>query len=265
MIDSGAFTIFNNPKKVKDINIDAYCNYLSKYANDCDKYIMFDIIGNDRESKSNYELMLKRGYLPMFVLTTVDNDYNYLQDAVRNNEHVCIAGGYITKGRWLQKRYQDVYRLTKGKIHGLAFIAFPIMYQLPLHSVDSSSWIVSAQRGGQLPVFSPIKGMQYIHYLHILNRKKEMPKRIIEICDKFKITPKVFSDLNNHRGNRSIGTLFSLYAYIEYQKFTKKQGLNLFFSIAWEKQLNQLLHYNEIFNDPTYTYEKFRRQDFRSY
>ncbi len=265
MIDSGAFTLHNDPKKAKYINIDTYCDYLSTFGNDCEKYVMLDVIGSDKGSKSNYELMLKRGYDPMFVFTMVDNDYNYLQEAVKNNEHVCVAGGVVTKGDWVRKRFQDVHRLTKGKIHGLGFVAFPTMYQLPLHSVDSCSWILTSQGFGSLPVFSPVSGMQSIRYLHILNRKKKMPQRVIEMCDRYKITPKVFSDLNNHKGNfKSIGTLFSLHAYTEYQKFTKKKGLNLFLAIANTGQLNELLQYNEVFDDPTYTYEKFQRKDFHS-
>jgi hypothetical protein len=218
---------------------------------------MLDVIGNDEASKYNYEEMLRREYNPMFVFTMADNDFGYLKHAALNNEHICVAGGVTTKGDWITKRIQDVYNHTQSKIHALGYVTFPKMYQLPLHSVDSSSWVQSSQVYGILNYFD--EGMKGLSYRDILTRKKPMPTKLQLIFEQLKITPKMFSNLENHKGSKSIAVLIDTIAYIEYQKYSKRLGINLFLAIANSQQAKTVFYLNEEMMKGTLTYEKFKQ------
>jgi hypothetical protein len=257
MIDSGAFTLFNAKGNRSWLTIDNYCHFLEQYGEKLEKYVMLDVIGNEQQSKINYELMLKRGFNPMFVFTMADNDYSYLKDAVNNNAHLCVAGGVTTKGDWIVKRFQDVYNHTSAKIHGLGYVTYPNIYKLPLHSVDSSSWIQASQMYGNIPYFQ--NGLKNVSYRDILTKKTKLPLLLIELFEMLKITPKIFSSLNSHKGSRSIGFLLSIIAHIEYQKYSKIQGVNLFLATCNKSQICALLYVNEHYNLGTLTYENFKK------
>jgi hypothetical protein len=260
MIDSGAFTLFNSTNgKMGWLNIDNYCKFLDTFGQFSEKYVMLDVINNHEASKDNYELMLKRDLNPMFVFTTYDNDYTYLKQAVARNPHICVAGGVTSYRQWMQKRYQDVYKNTQALMHGLGFVKFPDMLQLPLHSVDSSSWVQASQVFGILRYFD--EGMKGPRYIDVLKRKVALPEQIKQLLDKFKVTPKDFSNLDNHKGLYSIATMLSIVAHIEYQKYCKKRGLNLFLACAKVSDLRDILYINEELEKNTLTYEKFAKRN----
>lgn len=257
MIDSGAFTLFNAKQKRDWLTLDNYCDYLHQYGHLVEKYVMLDVIGNDDASKENYEKMLDRDLSPMFVFTMADNDYSYLKETTKHNKHICVAGGVTTKGDWIKKRFQDVHRLTGGLIHGLGYVAFPSIYQLPIHSVDSSSWVQSSQVYGILSYFD--NGMKGVAYRDILKRKKRMPRQLMEILERLKITPKQFSDPNSHKGARSIAALVNIIAYLEYQKYSKRLGINLFLAMGNIRNVQDVLFVNEEYNNGTMSYDKWKK------
>lgn len=257
MIDSGAFTLFNSKQDLKFLTLDNYCDYILKHGHNVEKYVMLDVIGNHSKSKANYETMLQRGLDPMFVFTMFDNDYSYLQDAVKRNKHVCVAGGVTTKGEWIQKRYQDVYKQTKGNIHALGFVKYPQMLQLPLHSCDSSSWVQSSQKYGNIMYFD--NGLKSLDYKAILKGKTKIPFKAQMIFEQLEITPKMFSNIDNHRGSKSIAVLTNLIAYFEYQKYCKRLGLNLFLAVANRQQLTHIIKTNELLENKL-TYEIWKKE-----
>lgn len=79
-----------------------------------------------------------------------------------------------------------------------------------------------------------------------------MPIGLKQALEELKITPKEFSDLKNHRGTRSIGTMLNAFAYTKYQQYAKRLGLNLFLAIANVHQLNVLLHINDNLDNLNY-------------
>lgn len=258
MVDSGAFTLFNAKQKSKWLTLDGYCNFLETYQDYCEKYVMLDVIGNHSASKDNYEVMLQRGLNPMFVFTMSDNDYSYLKNAVNNNQHLCVAGGVTTKGDWMTKRFQDVYAKTQAKIHGLGYVTYPKIFQLPLHSVDSSSWIQASQVYGSLCYFD--NGIKNIRYIDILKNKKPLPTKLIEQLEKLKVTPSQFSNLENHKGNRSIGTVLSILAYLEFQKLSKRKNVKLFLAVANELQMKMIQWINEKNEIGNLTYDAYKNR-----
>lgn len=162
MLDSGAFTAFNAKTPYPHVNLDDYCRWLDKYAGNFTKYVMLDVILNEKKSRANYEEMVRRGFKPMYVLTANDKDFAYLKEAVKVTPDVCVAGGIGRFDGWIAQRYQKTYSVTDGKarIHGLAFVKFPQMLQLPLTSVDSSTWQRASQRFGIFASFRGDKGFR---------------------------------------------------------------------------------------------------------
>ena len=78
------------------------------------------------------------------------------------------------------------------------------------------------------------------------------------ILEQLKVTPKVFSNTENHKGSKSIATLINTMAYIEFQKYAKRLGLNLFLAIANAAQANSIFFLNEELTKGTLTYEKYK-------
>lgn len=258
MIDSGAFTIYNAKTKNKKLNLDSYCNYLEEAQSNVEKYVMLDVIKNEKETKNNYQIMLDRGFNPMYVFTEYDNNWSYLKDAVKNNKHLCVAGGVSNKGKWMLKRYQEVYKNTNALIHALGFVSYPNMYKLPIHSVDSSSWIQSGQRFGSICYFD--NGIKCLHYKDYLTQKKKLPYKLQLILENLQITPNEFIDLNNHKGSRGIATIINVLTYLEYQKYSKRIGLNLFLAVGTDEQLKRIVYIDEQYN-----LDKLRYNDYKKY
>ena len=68
-----------------------------------------------------------------------------------------------------------------------------------------------------------------------------MPTKLQLIFEQLKITPKMFSNLENHKGSKSIAVLINTIAYIEYQKYSKRLGINLFLAMANSHQSKNCL------------------------
>lgn len=255
MIDSGAFTIYN-AKKVSKLNLDSYCTYLETNAHKVEKYVMLDVIKNEQKTRQNYHTMLDRGFNPMYVFTEYDNDWEFLNEAVSNQKHLCVAGGVTNRGDWMLKRYQDVYKNSKADIHALGFVQYNDIFRLPLHSVDSSSWNQSAQAYGILSYWD--NGIKSTRWIDILQKKKKMPLGLKLALERIKVTPKDFNDIENHKGQYSIGSYLNSVAYTEYQKYSKRLNLNLFLAVANNAQFNILLEVNE--NNDNLNWKKWRHK-----
>lgn len=238
MIDSGAFTIFNSKTGGKGLDLNGYCSYLERWAPYVEKYVMLDVIQNETESKYNYETMLTRGFNPMFVFIMADNDMSYLKDACLRNEHVCVAGGVTTKGDWIKQRYQQVFKNQPCLIHGLGFVKWPDMYQLPLHSVDSASWGHSVVYG-LVPWFEPGEGLKTIDNKVLVSGKKpKLSPGLIEAFEKVKASPREALDYRNYRsGMKGLNAYMSAVAFLEYQKYSYDNGVRVFMAIGSDEQL----------------------------
>lgn len=258
MIDSGAFTKVNAKGEFKHINLQDYCRFLHKYGDMAEKYVMLDVVGNAQLTKQNYLAMVKDGLNPMFVVTMYDNDFDFISDAIKKNPNICVAGGATTKSTWMQKRYQDIFRLSNKKalIHGLAYVTYPKMMQLPLSSVDSSSWKAASLRFGALQYFN--KGLKSVHYKNVLQKKSKLSLEQQAVLRNLKITPSMFCNIEYHKGNYSMEALAGLQANIMLQKVCKRNNLNYFLAASNLVDIEKILYVNDNFND--LSYEKFRKE-----
>lgn len=242
MIDSGAFTAYNGRLERSYINVEEYSQFLHSYAKYSEKYVMLDVVGNAVKSKENYEQMLAKGLNPMFVVTMFDNDYDYIRQAVNQNPNICVAGGATTKSDWMTNRFINVYNETSGKakIHGLAYVTFPRMLQLPLKSVDSASWKLSALRFGNIAFFN--KGLKSINYNDVFKGREKLSEHQIRILHKLGVTVDEFKNLKYHKGNYLIACYSNIYANILMQKYCMDRGLDFFLSISNSRDLKKYIY-----------------------
>lgn len=272
MIDSGAFTKYNADLKGKSkefsfINVDDYCKWLETYGQYVEKYVSLDVIMQHEKTKNNYELMLKRGFNPMWVLTHFDNDWDYLNAAVDNNPHVCVSGGANSNGDWIKSRYQNAFKRTGGRIktHGLGYVKYPSMLQLPLHSVDSSSWVKAAAYGNIVHFNrKDNRGLQVTPHKDYTSGKKKIDDELGTLLDKIEVSKKDWVEaftLNGKYLSSSSGVtlarMLAIIANLEYQKMTYSKGLRLFLAIGG-KDLEQIVYIHREWKAGTLKWNKHK-------
>lgn len=261
MIDSGAFTLFNAKQKRDWLTLDNYCNFLTTYGHNFEKYVMLDVINNEHQSKINYKEMLKRGFNPMYVLTMAEDSLDDVKKAVKNNPDICIAGGVTTKGDWLKQRIQRVYKYTNARIHGLGYVTFPDMFRLPLHSVDSSSWLQASQVYGICPYWD--NKLKSFDKNKVFRKKQRIPEKVRYLFEQFGVTPKMYNAKETHTGKRSLQFMMSIVAHIEYQKYCYRNKLKLFLAVSTTDQYMAIRYVNKHYLQGTLKYHKFQKYDYK--
>ena len=259
MIDSGAFTKHNAKGNFGHITLDNYCEYLNKYGENSEKYVMLDVVGNADQSRINYEYMIARGLKPMFVATMFDRDFDYMRNTLDVTPDICVAGGVTTKGLWMTKRFQDVFRNTdkRAKIHGLGYVMLPNIFRLPLASIDSSSWKSGCRYGNGMVWLGNGRKLTY-HYDDYLRHGKKMSKELCTALDKVGITPRMFYDTACHKnrgGNNNIEQFLTLQYVTELQMFCKQNKRDLFLACCQAGDVLQLQYIRD--NYRTLKYEDF--------
>lgn len=240
MIDSGAFTKFNAKQDILHINLNDYCDYLKDCGNYVEKYVMLDVVGNAIESRRNYENMVNKGLTPMFVATMFDNDYDYINETLSVNRNICVAGGVTTKGTWMTRRFQQIYKRSgkKALIHGLGYVTFPKMLQLNLASVDSSSWNTGPQCYGSIQYFH--NGLKVTNFANI--KRKGIPNTLKDVLNFCNIKASDFFNPKYAIGNKNIQGFISLVGNVMMQKYCYKRGLRYFLAISSNKSLSKYLY-----------------------
>lgn len=255
MIDSGAFTAHNASGNFSHVNVEQYTDFCLQYEPYFEKFVMLDVLGNEAASKKNYEYMVARGATPMFVLTVFDNDFDYLRSTMKVTPHICVA----TAGRkndWAIKRYQDAYKQTNGQCltHALGFITYPRMLQIPIVSADSSSWKASALRFGNLQYFD--NGLKSLSVKNLYRGKEPIPKKLREVLEFCGVTPAMFRNTENHKGNFSIACYISTFTNLMLARYCYKRGLRYFLAINNEPDIDKILYIYE--NLSHLSYQQFR-------
>lgn len=251
MLDSGAFTAHNALGNFSHVNVDAYTEYCEAYGEEFEKYVMLDVIGNERQSKLNYEHMVKKGTKPMFVVTMFDNDFGYVNDTLSINPNICVAGGADTKSDWLIKRYQDVWHYTEHRCrtHGLAFITYPKMLQLPLASVDSASWNLAPAKYGNILLFDCKKGITAFSSKEILKERHVDNPSLVKFLEFCGVKPIEFCNIENHKRKNSIQLFLSIVSMQFLQRYCYKRGLRYFMAVSSIDKLNKIEYVARNFND----------------
>lgn len=253
MVDSGAYTKHNAKENRDWLTLDNYCKFLEKFESDCEKYVQLDVIGDLIHTRENYESMVSRNLAPMYVLTMYDKDYDYLRGTMDVNPNCCVAGGTMTKGPWLIKRFQDVMHHTnrRAKIHGLGYVTFPNIIRAPVQSGDSSSWIQQPQVYGILNAFTK-NGLCQQEYKKVWSGQQKLKPALIALLNRLEVTPTEFMKREHQHGETSICTLMSIVAYIEYQRYVHQYGKELFLAVGSKRHLDLLCWVNDNLKNCTY-------------
>ena len=227
LIDSGAFTAY---KLGKPIYLKEYIEACYRYKDRCFQYVMLDVLRDKVKSKENFNKMLDAGLNPMGVLT-VDEDVEECIPYTMYNDYIGIPGGTMTKGDWIKKRFQDVYEITDGKakIHGLGYVKFPDMYQLPLCTVDSSSWIYG-KMFGNICYFNIKKGLNYYTVKQFRNEPfHKIPIQIRINWIGMGFEPRDIIENKYFSGSHSFNNYTTINANIDLFEYSRLYNRNLFF------------------------------------
>jgi hypothetical protein len=160
-LDSGAFSAFTLGKQ---IDLDAYCNYIKANADIIDFPSVLDGIGDPLLTYQNQWAMEQRGVRPLPCFHWGE-DERYLEHYVSNYDFITLGGmvPHSTEENrlWLDRIWSrhlcDSSGKPKLKVHGFGMTSIPLMTRYPWFSVDSSSWVQIAFRGAViLPGFGAV-------------------------------------------------------------------------------------------------------------
>lgn len=234
LIDSGAFTNYwENIKARKEgrapnpITIDEYIAFCQGIHGKVWQYIALDVIQNVEASDANLRAMVDAGLQPVPVFVYPES-YKKLPELVAVNERICVAGGVDAKRSFMHQRFQKAYKASggKAKIHGLGFVKHPDMFQLPLASVDSSSWMAGG-RYGHIPMYSPRNGVQSVSW----KKLQTSPAHVAMLRDA-NVSAAQASDPQSYRTMNSIPTIFSVYAHLQMHRHCYAENLRYFLATS---------------------------------
>ncbi len=160
-LDSGAFSAFTLGK---EIDLNAYCDYIKANADIIEFASVLDGIGDPLKTYQNQVLMEQQGTRPLPCFH-FGEDERYLEWYVQNYDFITLGGmvphSTAENKLWLDRIWPKYLCHPDGspkiKVHGFGMTSIPLMKRYPWYSVDSSSWVQVAFRGGVImPEFGTI-------------------------------------------------------------------------------------------------------------
>ena len=153
MLDSGAFSYMNNPKKALKLTelLDKYCYYINEFdikdffELDLDVFMPLDEVENIRK-----KIYLETHKLPIIVYHE-NRGHDYWIKMCKENEFIAI-GGIVTSKKGNDPTYQkmllelcDEAHSYGTKVHGLGFTPLNLLnsHTMFFDTVDSTSWNAS--------------------------------------------------------------------------------------------------------------------------
>lgn len=226
IIDSGAYS---NHMQSPDKPVE-----LADYTEACRKYykagawqcIALDVIKNPPKSRENLERMVDAGVIPMPVFVYPE-EYDYLHRLLEINKHICIAGGMDASRQFMIQRISRVYKESGGaaKLHGLAFVKWPIWLDAPLYSVDSSSWTGGLQYGA-VHLFRGPTGFR------VLGGVDDRNPVVLQLMRQCKIGADQVANRNMLYKAGSAVSFLTTYAHLRAQEYTRKMDKHYFLAVA---------------------------------
>lgn len=253
LIDSGGFSDYWNGiknaalgTKIAKINIDEYIKFCHKIKDSVFGYIQLD---KPRDPEASLKLLDKQvgsGLRPIPVFVQ-GMKWDRLQELVDINERVCISAGWQSSKEYSYQRYQQAYKITKGKIksHALGFGKYPEILGLPIASADSSTWV----NGGKYGV---IKLFDKPYKLISIDRRKLKeinPSRKNMIISKLLSLNVTMEDMNDARqwhvseGRASLTQATHTYSFLQAMKYIKQSsGIDYFIVVPGFTKSTYIIH-----------------------
>lgn len=226
-IDSGAFSAWT---KGAEINVDEYIHWLNVRSSKIHLCGQVDVIPGDRvhgasfkqvreaaeKTWENYLYMRKRLKNPNALLYTyhVGEPVEFLKQALEwkdeNGNHIpyIAFGGMVGKPKKIRDLFlQHSFNIIKNssnynvKVHAFGMTDFDLLEKYPIHSADSTSWIMVGAMGGIMTDFGTITVSDNQKYDK--NHYSHLPKKAIDTFNKsIKDFGFTLDDLAEHRDNR---------------------------------------------------------------
>lgn len=248
MIDSGAFSNYTamvkaskEGKSVTPISLAEYTTAIKQnYEGRVWQYVMLDVIGNAEETKKRFYQMMDSGLKPMPVLT-MGEDFATMEEFCKYNKRICVAGGVRSSDKYIYQRYQKAFKGSGNKalIHGLGFLRWPDVFQLPIATGDSSTSSAGA-RFGNLSVYDPKKGYIRCRWQEMLERKKGSEQLLGTIL-KSNITVETLANPETYRTSAGITSMFEMYSNLKFQQHSVELGFGNFNALSGSLWLYILL------------------------
>lgn len=265
LVDSGAFTDYMAKRKALSegrqhtpISVEEYSAACKVYHGRVWQYIMLDVIQNIDASRQNLNVMVGAGLRPMPVFIYPES-YEVVPELVEINPHICVAGGVDARRQFAWQRYQTTYKTSdnKARIHALGFVKHPDIFQLPLASVDSSSWC-SGGRFGNISHYTPRAGFTSLQWREVTQERQPSLWRHLQRCG---IKPSDLSDPEMHRSTYGIPAMTQTFAYIQLHQHCHQHGFRYFFATPNTTWTGQLLSVVAAVNHQTnaFDYHEARR------
>lgn len=246
MIDSGAFSDYSQKIKASKSGATHSPITVQEYIDICKnlfhgkvwQYVMLDVIGNSEKSRENLDQMFQAGLKPMPVLVTNEKIETILELVEKYNRRVCVAGGVGSPDKYIYKRYQSAYKASQGKalIHGLGFLRWPDVFQLPLATGDSSS-SSSGARFGHIARYDKKKGLQKVQWKDFLKAPHKFTE-LLSLMRNCNITTDMLKNPNSYRTSTSIPAMFELFATSKFMEHSYEQGFGMFSAFSTIGWLN---------------------------
>lgn len=220
VVDSGAFTAHKSGKPIK---LDDYCRFIETFPIQPWRYFTLDVIGDNKRTMENYELMLKRGFKPVPIFTRGEHP-SVLEDYYQTSDLVGIGGlvgtqnntGYI---RGIMKYIGD------RKEHWLGFMQTNFIKHYRPYMCDSNSW-ESGGRYGRIPIYLGAGNMCSLERKDFLRLPKAEIMRAIQ---QFNFDPNIFAKKINWNGGDTPVRRMGAYSYTLYSvDCERKIGSKLF-------------------------------------
>lgn len=267
MIDSGAFSNYSaklkaakNGLKYNPITLEEYINAGQKYYHGrVWQYVMLDVIRNREASEYNLQAMLDAGLRPMPVFIE-GYAYEQILDLIKINRRICVAGGVGSADQYIYQRYQKAYAASKGQalIHGLGFLRWPDVFQLPLATGDSST-SSSGARFGHISFYDKRQGTKRIHWKDLLSPKGKNAPYYSELLGKMRsygITIEQMKNPASYSKMHGIHSLLELFAAVQFQDHATEVGFGMFMAISKSTWLHMLFAVLTALDDNGFDYNQ---------
>lgn len=169
LIDSGGYTNYwqsikeaaGHKRSMKPISMDAYIEFCKRVHGKVWGYIALDLPRNTEVTLKQLAIMADAGLKPLPVFPE-GMEWHHLEDMLRVNNYVCIAGAVYSKDEYIIQRYQRAKQIGGDsiRIHGLGFGRYPEIIGSLLYSGDSSTWLNSSKYG-MVMTFDAERGFNY--------------------------------------------------------------------------------------------------------
>ena len=147
-LDSGAYSA---KTQGLEINMQDYIAFIK--AGDFQLYANLDVIGDEKATWKNQQIMEAEGLKPLPVFH-MGEDIKYLKKYIERYEYISIGGLTTMTMEQLKKSLEGAFEMMKDdkgairtKVHGFGITSFHLMQRFPWYTLDSNSPTLSAAYG----------------------------------------------------------------------------------------------------------------------